>query len=296
MTGRRIALLIGQQSYTEGFAPIPAPFHDVDTNEADLRELCGFHHVIRFRDAIRTDFDALRRNLIQELLGETAAVVFVHYSGHAVTSATGQTLLVPIDATPGMVNTYYSLRDLLRPLQDVVSVHPWHDPGVAVVMLDACRTQIDDGAVLVDLTNAGGSQPRGPEMFIMHACDDSTLAAESEQVGRLTESFLASLEDHPGANLYELFDLIVRQCLESSNFRQRPWIYSCCQHGNTTVLNKQTLFGRARSFRSMYQWSTRMCCRRYMRTSSSTSRAQQRLADFRSRVLAKAQASASSDA
>mmetsp|Transcript_100130 Transcript_100130/g.188602 ORF Transcript_100130/g.188602 Transcript_100130/m.188602 type:complete len:431 (+) Transcript_100130:37-1329(+) len=261
---RKVALIIGQQSYNEdgGFAPLGAALSDVDSVQASL-ECFGFHKVLCIKDATHSDFPALQKMLLQALGGQKG-LVLVHYSGHGLLSPAGQTYLLPVDAKRGSCDTYINLHKFLQPLHDVISTRSralagrtaaaasaLPAPGsTAVVLMDCClafhpedsepeKVQPHRKRSFEDMTRAGHHRARDSEMCIIYACDDNNYAREGSQGGFLTQSFLETLKNQPGANIYEVFEGTVERCLSHTRFRQRPWMKSCLQHGTTLIIHSQ---------------------------------------------------------
>ena len=253
----RSALLIGNQKYQDPhFKELRYCHSDVDALEKTLKKTCGFQ-VIKYKDAKRSDFPTLLRQLAQNNSPSSErGIILVHYSGHAVTVA-GQDFLIPVDAKQDQVGTYLNVNEFLGPLHDLCLERSHKRPGriaeemsarpapgaLVFFILDGCRedfapSQANIEALVQRL--AGGSLP-DTQFYTLFACDAGELAAEDPhtQHGFLTEAFLYCVQAFPNKTLPELIEEVKARCHERSKRRQRVWSFECARGASTVVLHQE---------------------------------------------------------
>lgn len=233
-----VALVIGQSKY-EHIPPLPNPANDARDILSLLSDL-GFDA----RSASDRDARKLRRDL--ERFVEDAAeadVAFLYYSGHGIESG-GENWLVPIDADPGALdNASETLVALSSVMDELKAIVP-----VAIVLLDACRTNPFPQGALIRKTPADAGTPIAPGGLTptrgAAPLVDSKPAADNlgSIIGFAAEPGRAALDGEPGENspyaaalLRHLgamdgdeFGAVMRMVTEEvyldTGTRQRPWV------------------------------------------------------------------------
>jgi hypothetical protein len=191
-SGRRVALLVGNQAYATGGLRFPSQ---------DVAQLRGALQGIGFASAdIAVVADADQKRLRRALaeFGERARgaeVAFFYYSGHA-TQARGQNWLVPIGADIRKEADYeleaVSAQAALTQLQEAA-------PRLSVVVLDACR----DNPVAFSRSGTKGlaRMEAGAATVLAFATAPNTTAADN---GLYARTLAAELR-RPGVEILDVF-------------------------------------------------------------------------------------------
>src|SRR6516164_9439727 len=136
----RLALLIGNQSYSEKIGPLKNPLNDIALVGAALEKL-GFK-VTRIKDAGYKAIDtALKRHIQQVRRAGRDTISFVYYSGHGAADPDTQiNYLIPVDvstADDAEVWTYsLDLKEIVNRLREQ------SPDAVHYVIFDACREEL----------------------------------------------------------------------------------------------------------------------------------------------------------
>lgn len=136
----RIALLIGNQNYTDKVGPLNNPHRDAALIEAALERL-GFKVTV-VRDASYRDMNAaLKRHVAEVRKAAPGAISFFYYSGHGVANPDTQiNYLVPVDIAdanaPSLWTNAFEQSEVIEKLsrQAPQAIH--------YVVFDACRNEL----------------------------------------------------------------------------------------------------------------------------------------------------------
>jgi cytochrome c-type biogenesis protein CcmH/NrfG len=207
-TGRRVALVIGNQAYpTMALKNAAADARDV---HAVLRDV-GFDADLVI-DATKRQMDMAIGRFVDKLQADD--VVVVYYAGHG-TQIAGENYLLPIDVeTADEASMRYSSYSASL-LHDRIAER---GARLKILILDACRnnpfrTSRSAGQGLAPMAAVG----RGS--FIAFATGPGSTAADT---GLFRSALVEALRE-PGIGLSELFDRVRQQVDERSNGRQTPW-------------------------------------------------------------------------
>lgn len=237
--GKRIALVIGNQAYTEpDLNNLKTATNDAVDMSKTLGDL-GFS-VKSYVNLKRNDFDRIESDFVATVRqGDT--VVF-YYAGHAVEDR-GLNHLLPVDfvsADMAMIATRAPTANaLLNDLRD-------KSPRAIIVILDACRTPpVGRRGVASGLAQINGA--RGE--YVAFASSPGKPATDRSAGGRnglFTSHLLASLKT-PGLTIDEVFNNVRREVDRESGGEQTPWSNSglvgdfcfdprgCGVHGNSST-------------------------------------------------------------
>jgi hypothetical protein len=136
----RIALLIGNQAYSDKVGPLKNSHNDIELVGAALEKV-GFK-VTRMEDAGYKAIDtALKRHIQQVRRAGKDTVSFVYYSGHGASDPDTQTnYLIPVDVTSAddaeVWTNSLDLRELVNRLRDQ------SPDAIHYVVFDACREEL----------------------------------------------------------------------------------------------------------------------------------------------------------
>jgi formylglycine-generating enzyme required for sulfatase activity len=136
----RIALLIGNQAYSDQVGPLKNPHNDVALLDAALRQL-GFAVTV-LKDAGYRDMDtAIKRHIADVRRAGAGALSFFYYSGHGVANPETQiNYLIPTDVRdandPSLWHLSFEQNDIIEKLnrQAPQATH--------YVVFDACRNEL----------------------------------------------------------------------------------------------------------------------------------------------------------
>lgn len=206
---RRVALLVGNQSYTVG--ALRFPVQDVELMREALLAV-GFR-AADVQVVTNADQKTLRRAVQQ--LGQRARgaeVAFLYYSGHGA-QALGQNWLIPLGADLLGEADYeleaVSAQAVLTQLQSAA-------PKVSVVVLDACR---DNPAAVSKSGSKGlGRMDAGSGTLIAFATAPNDTAADT---GLYARTLSAQLR-RPGLELLDVFRNTTAEVRKATNGRQVP--------------------------------------------------------------------------
>jgi hypothetical protein len=137
---RRIALLIGNQRYTDKVGPLRNPHSDIALVETALRKV-GFE-VTALRDADYRSMDlAIKRYISKVRDTGSDAVSFFYYSGHGVANPTTRiNYLIPVDvADTDTEDLWYQSIELSEIIDKLGAQAP---NATHYVVFDACRDEL----------------------------------------------------------------------------------------------------------------------------------------------------------
>ena len=137
---KRLALLIGNQGYTEQVGRLKNPHNDVDLIEASLKRLNFKVTVLKDANYKTIDIE-LKRYVTAVRRAGTAAVSFFYYSGHGVANPeTQMNYLIPVDVTDASTeNIWYESFQQSKIIDMLAKQAP---SATHYVVFDACRNEL----------------------------------------------------------------------------------------------------------------------------------------------------------
>jgi tetratricopeptide (TPR) repeat protein len=138
--GHRIALLIGNQRYTEKVGPLKNPHSDVAILEAALKKV-GFDVTI-LRDTDYRSMDlAIKRHIAKVRDAGNDAISFFYYSGHGASNPiTHINYLIPVDVANAETDDLWQQAFELSDIVDKLSAQA--PDATHYVVFDACRDEL----------------------------------------------------------------------------------------------------------------------------------------------------------
>lgn len=237
-TLKGVALVIGQSKYAH-ITPLPNPANDA-------REMVKLLSDMGFDARSVTDRDAAKLARDLERFAEDAEgadVAFLYYSGHGI-EAGGENYLVPVNASEASLgNAGEDLVSLTAVIDKLKATVP-----VAIVLLDACRTNpFPAGAELratpaspgQPITAGGLGAPRGASVVedlpaasenlgivIGFAAEPGRPALDGAEGGNspYAAALLRHLSAMKGAELSSVMRMVTEEVYLSTQTRQRPWV------------------------------------------------------------------------
>jgi uncharacterized caspase-like protein len=231
---RRLALLIGNTSYSPGVGKLRNPGNDVALVRRVLLS-AGFApaDITVLRDASMQQMSAAiaAHAARMKQAGQEAVSIF-YYAGHGASdAASGRGYLVPCNATSTKSARLWQESIGLDTSLDALSSHA----GTSVVMLDCCRNELDlpppaASPVIVAAANARGftavRSQRRPNMFLSHATWEGQTASDGAAGaanGPYAQAFRAAVTSiGKEADLLGLFDDVRLRVLEATGDVQEP--------------------------------------------------------------------------
>ncbi len=217
-SGKRIALVVTNASYTDGIAKLESPHRDGDSLTAAL-EAVGFQ-VQHVRDASREAFKTAIQTFVERF--ETAgddAISFFYYSGHGAADRefVGENFMIPVGTGLSGVG---DLAKRAVALRDVIEGLKANRPKSArsFIVLDACRD--------VAFANPGGALTSGmirmdrvTSMLISYATAEGQVALDQN----FFSSSLASMLPDPELEAARVFKKVKERVFQLSGEKQEPW-------------------------------------------------------------------------
>jgi uncharacterized caspase-like protein len=219
---KRIALLIGNQSYTSEIGRLANPHNDVAQVGAALAKI-GFE-VISVKDAGYADLNRAVNGYIRRLnAAGPGAVGFFYYSGHGAQNRdNGTNYVIPVDVK----TVDAELWDASVPLKSVTDALKDRAPNAThFVVFDACRNTlrlVEPGSKA--LVQAKGFEPVRvlPGMLIAFATAEGEVASDiGDGVGPYAR-FLAEEIVKPDVEAVTMFRSV--QLRVRDTIRQEPWL------------------------------------------------------------------------
>jgi len=204
----RVALLVGNASYSNGLTQLSNPPNDVKLLENTLKGL-NFN-VVTISNANQRDLQRAIRDFGDKAHG--AELAFFYYSGHGMQSK-GENYLIPIGAQIAKESDIeiesISTSSLLRQLEDAA-------PSAAVVVLDACRDVPQGFSKSASKGLVRMNAPSGT--LIAYATAAGATASDDGYYAR----YLAQNLARPGMELKEIFNETAIAVEKASAGKQRP--------------------------------------------------------------------------
>jgi len=209
-SGNRVALLIGNATYSGGLTRLTNPPNDVALLERSLKSL----NFTVLRPVLNGEQKAMQR-AIRDFgdRARNADMAFFYYSGHGMQSG-GENYLLPIGAEinkeADLGVEAVALSNVMRQIEDA-------KPKVAIIVLDACRDNPLPGR-----TKSGGKglariENAPTNTFIAFAAQPGATATDDGIYARELAAALTSSK-----NLRQAFDRVGRAVDRATNGKQRP--------------------------------------------------------------------------
>src|SRR5215470_2255855 len=243
---KRIALLIGNQTYDPSVGILKNPHNDIAVVGQALAKQ-GFEVLPPIKDARRNAILGGVRELVRRLnVAGEGAIGFLYYSGHgAAEKDTNINYLIPVDAKEPGTTAFWDeslkLDDILRLLDGARS-------AARFIVFDACRNELqlptkDTTKGLVPVAEQQG-------MFIAYASAPGRTASDRGDKSGPYAAALAAELSKPGLDHLNLFQNVKEAVLASTGGAQQPW--------ESNGLGRRIyLTGQAKPPQSMQQsWST----------------------------------------
>ena len=218
----KVALLIGNQSYTDEVGPLKNPHTDVELIGASLRQL-GFK-VTTLKDATYRQMDvAMRRHVVRVQRAGRGAVSFVYYSGHGVANPkTKVNYVIPVDvkkADDDLWFTAFEQSAIIDRLKGQAR------NAVHYVVFDACRNELNlQGSVAKSLGQSKGFVPiaNTTGILVAYATAPGMTASDDGEGGGPYAKVLAEELLKPGVEAVTMFRNV--QIRVKAAINQDPWL------------------------------------------------------------------------
>lgn len=215
---KRIALIIGNGSYTDAASRLKNPVNDVNDLAAKLERL-NFE-VIKVNDQSKQGMEQAIHTF-----GEKAKdfdVAMFYYAGHGIGSK-GMNFLVPVDANmPDESFVPYACVNTNLILDQIEAA----GCQMKIVVLDACRNNPFARSWHRGIGDRGLANTLAPSgTFLFYSTEPGEVAADGSSNDRnspFAEAFLKTL-DIPGLNIYEFYQEVLEYVADKTNERQKPW-------------------------------------------------------------------------
>lgn len=219
----RLALLIGNQGYTDKVGRLQNPHNDVALVEASLRKL-GFTVTV-LKDGTYKQIDtALKRYVTEVRRAGRGAVSFFYFSGHGVANPETQTnYLIPVDVTDADDDKIW-----FESFQQnvVIDLFSREAPGAThYLVFDACRNELNVGGTAAKSLGADkGFVPIADTsgLLIAYATAPKRTASDVGQGGGPYAKVLAEELLRPGIEAVSMFRNVQIRVKQSIN--QDPWL------------------------------------------------------------------------
>lgn len=209
---KRVALLVGNSTYSGGLGALTFPQQDVTLLAAALKKI-GFQ--------VQTANNVDRRAMLRAIRAfsadsKDAAVAFFYFSGHGMQSR-GENYLIPVGAALEDENDADTegvrLASLLTSIEEA-------GPRTAIVVLDACRdnpvaTRTKSSAKGLVRADANGKLPTNT--YVAFAADSGRVARDN---GVYAKTLAEQLTQPIG--LRRVFDLTAMEVMRQTQGSQRP--------------------------------------------------------------------------
>ena len=228
-TGKRVALVIGNSTYKNAVR-LPNTLNDAQLMANTLKN-AGFE-VIEGTDLSKTEMSGMLDRFTE--LAYNADLAMVFYAGHGM-QVEGKNYLVPTDA---VLNSPAHLKTRAFTLDDIIATLP-ADPGVGVVILDACRDNplartlaasmpasrsvtVSSGLAPVQASSSSAGTGTGG-IIIAYATDPGAVALDGKGDHSPYTSALAKHLATPGLEIQSALTRVRGEVTSSTKGVQRPW-------------------------------------------------------------------------
>ena len=216
---KRIALLIGNQTYDASVGVLKNPHNDIALVAEALTKQ-GFEILPPVKDARRSGILTAVRDLVRQLNAAGAgAVGFLYYSGHgAAEKDTNLNYLIPVDAKdPGSTQFW----DESLKLDDIMKLLEGARGAVKFVVFDACRNELqlptrDTSKGLVPVAEQQG-------FFVAYASAPGRTASDRGATSGPYAAALAKELGRKGLDHLNLFQNVKETVIATTGGSQHPW-------------------------------------------------------------------------
>jgi uncharacterized caspase-like protein len=226
-TGKQIALVIGNSNYSH-ITRLPNTINDAQLIAKTLRK-AGFD-VVEGLDLDKVKMAATIDQFTERAYNADLAVVY--FAGHGM-QVDGKNYLMPVDA---LLSSPAHLQTRAFDVDKIVASLPI-DPGVGIVILDACRDNplartyaarlpasrsvtVSSGFAAVQ-TRASGKGTGG--ILIAYATDPGSVALDGNGINSPYTAALAKHITVPGVSLQSALTRVRGDVTNSTKGQQRPW-------------------------------------------------------------------------
>jgi TRAP-type mannitol/chloroaromatic compound transport system substrate-binding protein len=219
----RLALVIGNKSYTQKVGPLKNPHHDVALVAAALAKL-GFK-VTTLRDADYRTMDSAIKRYVAEIRGAgKGALSFFYYSGHGVANPDTQVnYLIPVDvADANDANIWYQSFEQSTIIDRLSQQAP---NATHYVIFDACRNELNlTGPAAKALGAEKGFVPvsHASGLLIAYATAPKQTASDIGDRGGTYATILAEEMVKPNVEAVTMFRNVQIRVKEAIG--QDPWL------------------------------------------------------------------------
>ena len=210
----RVALLIGNSTYSAPDMELRNPVNDVSALGAALRALS--FDVIEVRDADAATMTRAVQDFQVAATGAEMAVFF--YAGHGVQIG-GENFLVGVDFSGGELG---AMRRTSLSMTDVRKSMTIAAPDIGIVILDACRNNpfSSNGLVRPGLVRDSG----GAGLLIAYATDPGNVAYDGLGDNSVYTSALLKHLDTPGLDARLMLGRVRQEVVLETGGSQVPWV------------------------------------------------------------------------
>jgi len=217
---KRIALLIGNQSYDPSVGLLQNPHKDVALVGSALQTQ-GFELLPLLKDARRSEILGAVRQFRDRLSSAGPnSVGFLYYSGHGAAEAdTGVNYLIPVDAKdPGSAGFW----DESLKLDDVLKLLDGVRNAAKLIVFDACRNELR----VPTKSTTKGLVPIAEQqgMLIAFASAPGKTASDRGENSGPFAAALAAEFGKPGLDHLNLFQNVKEAVIASTSGTQQPWV------------------------------------------------------------------------
>jgi uncharacterized caspase-like protein len=222
---KRVALLIGNQSYGASIGPLKNPLNDTGLVAQSLKD-SGFETTI-VRDATRIDIlRALDRFATRVGAAGAGAISFFYYSGHGVARPNDHVnFIIPVDVKDmSDDDVWYTA----VPLDSILSALTTNAPDAShFVVFDACRSELHVASREKGIeTKAFAPMVGRNGQFVAFSTSPNETASDTGDAGGPYAIALASELRRPGQDHLQLFQNVRERVYSATQTRrppQRPW-------------------------------------------------------------------------
>lgn len=217
--GARIALVVGNANYKNDELSLLNPGNDAAALEKALTDL-GFS-VTKLTNQSKREMEAALSAFSSALTNAEIGLFF--YAGHGL-QAEGDNFLLGSDFVE--LNAAELTEEAVA-LSDVRAIFKRSNPGLGVVILDACRNNpLVDGVpsvIVVDGEGLGRSSG-GSGMLIAYATDPGAVAYDGKDENSVFTSALLRHIATPGLDVRLMFGRVRQEVVVATGGRQVPWV------------------------------------------------------------------------
>jgi formylglycine-generating enzyme required for sulfatase activity len=209
-SGKRVALLIGNATYSGSMTRLTNPPNDVAALRPALTQL-GFQVAV----VSNGDQKAMQR-AIRTFGGDAkrAEVAFFYYSGHGM-QANGENYLIPvgaqIDKESDLAIEAVQLNGLMQQIEEA-------NPQTAIVVLDACRDNPVSSSSRSGSKGLSRIAQTPTNTYIAFAAQPGATATDDGIFARSLAKFMVQ----PGVSVRGVFDKVAQAVQQHTNNKQRP--------------------------------------------------------------------------